>query len=135
MTVILSDATLSHNPALRYIAPALATHGETGINKDKNMVIVIGNVTVREDTLEQALTLARAHVERSRTEPGCISHAVHIDTENPNHLVFLEQWQDMDALQQHFRVPESASFVSALGELALEPPTLKLYTADEVPRH
>ena len=94
------------------------------------MVIVIGNVTVREDTLEQALTLARAHVERSRTEPGCISHAVHIDTENPNHLVFLEQWQDMDALQQHFRVPESASFVSALGELAL-----KLYTADEVPRH
>jgi quinol monooxygenase YgiN len=99
------------------------------------MVIVIGNVTVREDTLEQALTLARAHVERSRTEPGCISHAVHIDTENPSHLVFLEQWQDMDALQQHFRVPESASFVSALGELALEPPTLKLYTADEVPRH
>lgn len=99
------------------------------------MVIVIGSVTVREEALEEALTLAQEHVARSRTEPGCISHAVHIDTENTNHLVFLEQWADMDALQQHFRVPESGSFVEAMGKLATAAPSLKIYTASEVPRH
>ncbi len=99
------------------------------------MVIVLGSVTVREEVLEEALTLAREHVERSRLEPGCISHAVHIDTDNTNHLVFVEQWQDMDALQQHFRVPESASFVEAMGNLATSAPSLKIYTASEVPRH
>jgi quinol monooxygenase YgiN len=36
-------------------------------------------------------------------EPGCISHAVHVDCENPLRLVFIEQWTDRAALLAHFR--------------------------------
>ena len=34
------------------------------------------------------------HVRRSRTEPGCLFHAVHRDVEEPLRLVFVERWVD-----------------------------------------
>ena len=99
------------------------------------MIIVLGSVTVREDTLEQALTLSHSHVARSRSEAGCISHNVNIDGENANRLVFVEQWQDMASLEKHFQVPESGEFVQAMAKLAEVAPELKIYQADEITRH
>ena len=51
-------------------------------------------------------------------EPGCISHAVHVDCENPLRLVFFEQWADRAALLAHFSVPASRDFVRALQSFA-----------------
>lgn len=93
------------------------------------MIIVLGSVTLRDDALEPALALSREHVARSRAEPGCIAHAVHQDAENPLRLVFVEQWSDRNALQQHFLVPASRAFVKALGALAVGAPAMTLYDA------
>ncbi|MGY3445958.1 putative quinol monooxygenase [Bradyrhizobium sp. USDA 4473] len=58
------------------------------------MIVVTGNITARPETFDEVRRLSLAHVHRSRTEPGCISHAVHVDCENPLRLVFFEQWAD-----------------------------------------
>ena len=79
------------------------------------MILVIGSVLAQEDRLAEALRLSKEHVARSRTEPGCITHAVHQDTENQHRLVIVEEWADQAALQQHFRVPASRAFAQALG--------------------
>ncbi|MET4238330.1 antibiotic biosynthesis monooxygenase [Bradyrhizobium sp. RT10b] len=55
------------------------------------MIVVTGSVTVRTETFDEARRLSLEHVHRSRQEPGCISHGVHVDCENPLRLVFLEQ--------------------------------------------
>jgi quinol monooxygenase YgiN len=55
------------------------------------MIVVTGSVTARQDSFDQVRKLSLEHVHRSRGEPGCISHAVHIDCENPLRLVFFEQ--------------------------------------------
>jgi hypothetical protein len=47
------------------------------------MIVVTGSVTAREDIFNEILRLSREHVNRSRTEPGYIAHAVHVDCENP----------------------------------------------------
>ena len=60
-------------------------------------------------------------------EPGCISHAVHIDCENPLRLVFVEQWADRAALLAHFAVPASRNFVRALQPLAAGATTIEIY--------
>jgi quinol monooxygenase YgiN len=93
------------------------------------MIVVTGSVTARQDSFEEARRLSLEHVHRSRTEPGCISHAVHIDCENPLRLVFIEQWADRAALAAHFAVPASRNFVRALGSLAAGPPTIETYDA------
>jgi len=50
------------------------------------MILVTGAVLARPETLEQVRQLSLEHVRRSRQEPGCLSHNVHIDCENPLRL-------------------------------------------------
>jgi quinol monooxygenase YgiN len=98
------------------------------------MIVVTGSVTAREDSLSEVSRLSLKHVHRSRAENGCISHAVHIDCENPLRLVFIEQWADRAALMAHFAVPASRDFVRALQPLAAASPTLEIYDATRLER-
>ena len=93
------------------------------------MIVVTGSVTARDDSFAEIRKLSLEHVHRSRTEPGCISHAVHVDCENPLRLVFIEQWADPAALQAHFAVPASRDFIRALRPLVTASPTLEIYDA------
>ena len=93
------------------------------------MIVVTGSVTARQDSFDQVRKLSLEHVHRSRQEPGCISHAVHVDCENPLRLVFIEQWADKAALQAHFGVPASREFVRSLQSLSAAPATLEIYDA------
>jgi quinol monooxygenase YgiN len=93
------------------------------------MIIVTGSIVARADTFDRVLALSREHVERSRAEPGCLSHAVYRDVENPLRLVFFEEWADRKALAKHFSVPASGEFVTSAGALAAETPTLRIYEA------
>jgi quinol monooxygenase YgiN len=94
------------------------------------VIIVTGTVKARPATLADAREISIEHVHRSRTEPGCLLHSVHHDVEDPLTLVFLEHWQDRDALDAHFRVPASAEFVKAITALAAEPPSIQIYEAE-----
>jgi len=93
------------------------------------MIVVTGSVTARLDSFDQVRKLSLEHVHRSRGEPGCISHAVHVDCENPLRLVFFEQWADRAALMAHFAVPASRDFVKSLQSLAATATTIELYEA------
>lgn len=93
------------------------------------MILVNGSVVARPDSFAEVLRLSLEHVHRSRLEPGCASHDVHVDAENPLRLVFLEQWSDAAALRAHFTVPGSLAFAAAVTELAATPPTLMVWDA------
>jgi quinol monooxygenase YgiN len=93
------------------------------------MIVVTGSGTARPDSFEEVKRLSLEHVHRSRTEPGCISHAVHIDCENPLRLVFIEQWADRAALAAHFAVPASRDFVRTLRTLAVGATDIQIYDA------
>jgi quinol monooxygenase YgiN len=93
------------------------------------MIVVTGSVTARLDSFDQVRKLSLEHVHRSRGEPGCISHAVHVDCENPLRLVFFEQWADRAALLDHFAVPASRDFVKSLQSLAAAATSIELYDA------
>jgi quinol monooxygenase YgiN len=73
------------------------------------MIVVTGSVTAREDSFAEVRQLSLEHVHRSRKEAGCISHAVHVDCENPLRLVFIEQWADRAALSAHIAMQHRGS--------------------------
>jgi quinol monooxygenase YgiN len=93
------------------------------------MIVVTGSVTARQDSFDEVRRLSLEHVHRSRGEPGCITHAVHVDCEDPLRLVFFEQWADRAALLNHFAVPASREFVKSLQSLAAASTTIELYDA------
>jgi quinol monooxygenase YgiN len=93
------------------------------------VILITGSIVASDEHIEELMPLALEHVRRSRQEPGCLSHGVHRDVENPLRLIFFEKWADMDAVMTHFAVPESGAFVAAAANLSSEAPTLELYDA------
>lgn len=96
------------------------------------MILVLGSVVAKPDRFEEVLRLSREHVARSRTEAGCVSHAVHQDAENPHRLVFVEEWQDRAALRDHLSVPASQAFGKALAASASVLPHLVIYEVTKI---
>lgn len=96
------------------------------------MVIVTGSILAKPETYEELRRLSLAHTLRSRTEAGCEHHSVHIDVENGLRLVFLERWADRNALLAHFAEPNARAFIAQARKLAAEPPSISIYTADEI---
>jgi quinol monooxygenase YgiN len=94
------------------------------------MIIITGTIVAKPETLDELLKISLEHVRRSREEPGCVSHDVHVDAEKPARLFFFERWADRDAVTAHFAVRESRQFVKAVNELAAEPPVIQIYTAE-----
>ena len=98
------------------------------------MILVTGSVVARQDSLEEVRRLSLEHVKRSRSEPGCISHDVHVDCQNPMRLFFFEQWADEAALRTHFAVEGSKAFVRSLKGRIVETSGTMIYRAEAIPR-
>src|SRR5258707_1585863 len=98
------------------------------------MILVTGSIVACQETFDDVLGLSLEHVERSRKEPGCISHAVHVDCQNPLRLFFFEQWADETALRAHFAVPATREFVKSLKDRIVETSGAEIYRAEPVPR-
>jgi quinol monooxygenase YgiN len=96
------------------------------------MLIVTGSLVARQDSFEELRAQALEHVRRSRKEPGCRSHAVHVDCENPLRMVFIEEWESREALLAHFAVPESRAFVKSARALAAEASPIAIFEAARV---
>lgn len=97
------------------------------------MILVTGHVQFSPSDREEGRKLGCEHSRRSRAEPGCIAHHCLIDAENPDRVVFLEEWADFAALQRHFAVPESGEFVRRITALSVEAPVMRIFVAKENP--
>jgi quinol monooxygenase YgiN len=97
------------------------------------MIIVTGSVTAKPESFELLLEASLAHVHRSRTEDGCISHAVRIDSEDPMKLVFFEEWRDLEALQAHFVAPGIKDLLAAFREHSSASEKITAYEASKLP--
>ena len=96
------------------------------------MIIITGGIAMKPGHRDKAIALGTKHSARSRAEPGCIAHNVHVDAEDADRLVFVELWESMDAVQAHFAVPESGKFVRDLAALADGEPRMRIYRASEI---
>jgi quinol monooxygenase YgiN len=95
------------------------------------MIVVTGAIVARPDTRDALIAKGIEHSQRSRAEPGCLDHNIHVDCENPMRVVFIERWADRAALKAHFMVPASGAFVREAAGLAAGKPTIEIYdTAD-----
>lgn len=90
------------------------------------MLVVTGRITARPETFEALREAAIAHTVRSRTEPGCLKHRVHVDCEDPLTLFFYEEWSDRPALDAHFAQGGSHDFMSAVRRLSADSTRVKI---------
>ena len=90
------------------------------------MILITGSILARPETFAVLREAGIEHSRRSRAEPGCIAHNVHVDCENPLRLVFVEKWQDRAAVAAHFKVKASIDFVASARKLGAAPPEIEI---------
>ncbi|MFC5796784.1 putative quinol monooxygenase [Sphingopyxis terrae] len=76
---------------------------------------------------------ARRRAQRAvAVRAGCLAHNCHIDVENPDRLTFVEAWESVDAVRDHFALPAARAFVADMRALSPQPPAIRIYAAEDI---
>lgn len=67
------------------------------------MLKVIAQDFIKPEHVKTVLPLYRELVIKTRQEPLCISYDLYIDQKDPGHFVFIEEWPNKEALDNHCR--------------------------------
>ena len=96
------------------------------------MLLITGHVILTPEHRERMIALGAEHSARSRGEAGCVAHHCHVDCENPDRLVFVEEWADAAAVRAHFALPASRDFVAQMRALSPQPPVMRVFAAEDI---
>ena len=90
------------------------------------MVRVIATNYIKSEHIAAAEPLFREMIEATRKEKGCIEYRLHVKDDEPGFYVFVEEWETMEDLNNHFEaehfkriVPQTRSFKSKDGSVWL----------------
>jgi quinol monooxygenase YgiN len=92
------------------------------------MIVVVGRVQTDPQRREECVRVGQAVARASRAEAGCLAYAVHADTEDPNRVVFVEEWESQEALDAHFATEHVATFMAAIQATLAAPPEVRFHT-------
>ena len=79
------------------------------------MIKVIAKLTIKEDKIEELMSIIPELVAETRKEDGCISYQLFQDVKNKKMLSFVEDWESNEALQRHMK---SKHFQEAMPKIA-----------------
>ncbi len=92
------------------------------------MIVVVGRVKTDDANRDELVRIGQTVAAASRTEAGCISYRLYEDTELVNEFVFIEEWEDDEALQRHFATSHIREFMRAIPATLVAPPDVKFHT-------
>jgi quinol monooxygenase YgiN len=91
------------------------------------MIAVIARIPVKPEKKEQALETIRNLMTKVAEEEGTLSYSVNINEQDPDTLVFIEHYRDMDALSVHGQTPHFKDFMKQAAEFASGKPEITVY--------
>lgn len=80
------------------------------------MLYLISTAHLKPGTRDLCLAPARAVIEASRKEPGCVAYDLHFSITDPDKMVFVEVWKDRAALDEHFTTTHFKAWRAAIAD-------------------
>jgi len=77
------------------------------------MICVLADLTIKAGSQDVFFAAARTMLAATRSEPGCIRYDLMQDIEDPEHLTFVEEWENREALAAHFKTAHMAAWRTA----------------------
>jgi quinol monooxygenase YgiN len=93
------------------------------------MIIVAGTVRIPEDKFDAVLDVARATIEATRQEAGCIVYSFARDLADNGLLRIYEEWESRAHLEAHFQQPHMHPWRAKLSEIGAGERSIKTYEA------
>ena len=96
------------------------------------VIYVVATLTVKPETRAEFIAAATACINETRKEPGNIAYDMHESVTDPTKMVFVEQWENAEALVPH----RAAQHMKAFGRTAMQcmsaPPKIEIITPAKV---
>ncbi len=91
------------------------------------MVVVIGRVRTDASKREQLLRIGQEVARASREEAACLGYRFYADTELQDAYLFVEEWESMEALREHFGTDHIASFMGEIFDAIVGAPDVQVH--------
>lgn len=96
------------------------------------MIYVVATLTIKPEMRAELIQAAKACIAETRKEAGNIAYDLHESVTDPAKLVFVEQWDNAEALVPH----RTAAHMKAFGRVAVNclaaPPKIEVITPANV---
>ena len=91
------------------------------------MITIVAKSVLKEGKVEDFKVITRELIEASRKEAGCISYNLYQDVENHKILTFIEEWENLEAIERHNASEHFNRIVPQMSELREGPSEVNLY--------
>jgi quinol monooxygenase YgiN len=95
------------------------------------MIYVVATIHIHPEHRAEFLENARVVIAATVKEQGCLHYDLHSSITEPNCFVFVERWENRDALQGHFESAHMAEWRRVGGPL-IEKRTVEIIHPDKV---
>lgn len=96
------------------------------------MIYVVATLTIKPETRAEFIAAAKECIKQTRKEPGNIAYDLHESVTDQSRMVFVEQWENAEALVPH----RTAEHMKAFGRVAVKcfsaPPRIEVITPEKV---
>lgn len=98
------------------------------------MILVIARLRIRPEGLDDLRRAVQEVRPASLAEEGAISYQVHTDLTDRGEIVFVEEWQDLAALDRHFTEPHFRAFDERLQKVLVGTPEVVVHHVERSDR-
>ena len=96
------------------------------------MIYVVATLTVNPEARAEFIAAAIACISETRKEPGNLAYDMHESVTDPTKMVFVEQWESVEATLPH----RTAEHLKTFGRVAVKcmsaPPRIEIITPEKV---
>lgn len=96
------------------------------------MIYVVATLTVKPDMRAELIAGAKACIAETRKEAGNIAYDLHESVTDPTRLVFVEQWDNAEALGPHGKTDHMKAFGRIAVNCLAAPPKIEIITPANV---
>ncbi|WP_371422286.1 putative quinol monooxygenase [Tardiphaga sp.] len=96
------------------------------------MIYVVATLTVKPEARAELIAAAQACIAGTRAEPGNIAYDLHESVTDPAKMVFVEQWENAEALVPHRQMEHFKAFGRVAAKCLSAPPKIEVITPADV---
>ena len=96
------------------------------------LIYVVATLSVKPEARAELIEAAKACIEATRKEPGNIAYDLHESVTDPSRMVFVEQWENAEALVPHRTQEHMKTFGRVAVKCFAAPPKIEIITPADV---
>jgi quinol monooxygenase YgiN len=96
------------------------------------VIYVVATLMIKPETHAEFIAAATACIKETRKEPGNIAYDLHESVTDHSKMVFVEQWENAEALVPHRTAEHMKTFGRVVVKCLASPPKIEVITPEKV---